>query len=310
MGFLQLFLCSTIFVFGLYGQTLEELRKEISKENRKNQILQEEIEKYEKELERDQEANDRLEQTKISDLENKLNTVTDLVYEKRSLKEELDSELTDIRRGNIASDEVEARYQRGNFYSDLGVGSNLGNFTGSNFSILNDSLKFFLNANLSVGYKFWYLIFYGDFFVKGTILNRTLETTYTNVLTDRESILEVEYSLWVFNYSLGVGIKTLLGKSGAYLITDFHPISFFDSSWSALDKFCPNSGLREACDRLAKQVEENSKRRTGTSFLFGIGFTSWDEEKNTNLKIEAFCYVSDFENIDFFYGLRVGLIHF
>ena len=160
------------------------------------------------------------------------------------------------------------------------------------------------------------------FFVQATFLDRSLETTYrpllsNQVLSDRESTLKRKYTLWVFNYAVGIGVKSLMGKSGFYLITDFHPVSFFDSLLYAsdnLDSFCSNPSFgqsaSEACKNLENMANQASIHEMGISILSGIGFTPWGESKKSGYEIEAFVYLSKFQNWDIFYGIRIGVRFF
>ena len=212
---------------------------------------------------------------------------------------------------------IEAGYQRVSFYFDLGLGATFGNFTGSDFSV-PDKDSLFFHGHLSMGMKFWYLIIYGNAVFQTKSFDRNWESTF-----EGEKINRV-YDMKVRNYSFGAGVKTLLGKSGVYLVADFHPISFFQSEFKK--SFNKDHGCftlshirsRQAeCERFTDAgFKNNSNNLEGISFLGGIGFnpwafTSWSGlTASFSISLEGFVYLTKFQNWDIFYGVKVGLGYF
>ena len=181
--------------------------------------------------------------------------------------------------------------------------------------------KLFLNTGVSVGYKLWYVILYGNFFVQGTLLDFSLNATYTPLSSQaapaREATLTRQYDQWIFNYAIGLGAKFLFGKSGFYFTAEFHPVSYFSSlivTSDNFDNFCMSNLLgqsaRQACDRLATMVNQRSVTLRSISALASLGYSPWSEDPEQGYAIEIFSYVTNFQNMDIFYGARVGYYYF
>ena len=211
---------------------------------------------------------------------------------------------------------IEAGYQRVSFYFDLGLGATFGNFTGSDFSVSSpDKNSFFFHGHLSMGMKFWYLIIYSDLFFQITSFDRVLEGSHFSTVFQEQKLFEIKYKITNHSWSLGGGLKFLLGKSGVYLRTSFHPITFFESDIDeSYSVRCPFPiSYREGnriCDNLKKSLEENLNALRGISFLGGIGFTLWGEKAFLSASIEGFVYLTKFQNWDIFYGVKASFGYF
>ena len=220
------------------------------------------------------------------------------------------------QREKEAKDIIEAGYQRVSFYFDLGLGATFGNFTGSDFSVSSpDKNSFFFHGHLSMGMKFWYLIIYSDLFFQITSFDRVLEGSHFSTVFQEQKLFEIKYKITNHSWSLGGGLKFLLGKSGVYLRTSFHPITFFESDIDeSYSVRCPFPiSYREGnriCDNLKKSLEENLNALRGISFLGGIGFTLWGEKAFLSASIEGFVYLTKFQNWDIFYGVKASFGYF
>ena len=158
-----------VLTFVVNGETKKDIQKEIIREDQKIQRLRTDLEKSSDILSKKEDSNLRLNEN-IIEQQKQLSDKKEIHEEKLEEIEDLQESLARIKREKKLTKEIEARYQRNNIYYNFDIGGNVGDFTGSNFSILKHSQKFFLNTEISMGYKFWYLIIYGTFLFKQLFL--------------------------------------------------------------------------------------------------------------------------------------------